>query len=470
MNPLLFTDPAFLFCFAPLVFTLYYVVPRSWQNPFLLVSSLLLYAWGEGSYVAVLLASIVINYGCGLWIGRNGKSSLRVLVLGIAANLLLLAIFKYSVFIVANMDDAIGIVAWRPFTIPKMKLPVGLSFYTFMAISYLVDIYRRRNQEEKRLVTFGTYLALFPHLIAGPIVRFNDIVEQLHHRSTSLPDVAEGIRRFVIGLGKKVLIGNTVAVTADAVFSLPREQLSTPLAWIGLICYTIQIYFDFSGYSDMAIGLARMLGFRFPENFNYPYISQSITEFWRRWHISLSTWLRDYLFFPLGTRGGGVKLARNALLVFLLCGLWHGAAWHFVMWGLFHGVFRILERTRLGSGLRLAPASVRHAYTLFVIMIGWVLFRAETIPAAGSYLAALFGIGHARLANPEITRYLPLDVLLAMLVGIVASAPLRISRPRWKWLLPLVPVAEFAALAGVFVIAVAVASAGTYHPFIYFRF
>jgi len=470
MNPLLFTDPAFLFCFAPVVFTLYFVVPRSWQNPLLLASSVVLYAWGEGGYVAVLLASLVINYGCGLWIGRNGRSSRHALVLGIAANVLLLAIFKYSAFIVANVDDAIGMAAWRPFTVPKMKLPVGLSFYTFMAISYLVDIYRRRTQEEKSLVTFGTYLALFPHLIAGPIVRFNDIAEQLHHRHTSLTDVTEGIRRFVIGLGKKVLIGNTVAVTADAIFALPRAELSTPLAWIGLICYTIQIYFDFSGYSDMAIGLARMLGFRFPENFNYPYVSQSIAEFWRRWHISLSTWLRDYLFFPLGIRGGGVKLTRNALIVFLLCGLWHGAAWHFVMWGLFHGVFRVLERTRFGAGLRFAPAPVRHLYALLVIMIGWVLFRAETMPAAGSYLAALFGIGPAHLANPEITRYLPLDVLLAMLVGIVASTPLKLLRPRWKWLLPLAPVAEFAALAGVFVIAVAVASAGTYHPFIYFRF
>jgi alginate O-acetyltransferase complex protein AlgI len=310
---------------------------------------------------------------------------------------------------------------------------------------------------------------MFPHLIAGPIVRFEDISEQLHNRAISRADVVEGIRRFVIGLGKKVLIGNTVAVTADAVFALPQERLSTPLAWIGLVCYTIQIYFDFSGYSDMAIGLARMLGFRFPENFNYPYISQSIAEFWRRWHISLSTWLRDYLFFPLGTRGRG-KLYRNALIVFLLCGLWHGPAWHFVIWGLVHGVFRVLERTKFGSVLALAPAAVRHVYALLVIMLGWVLFRAETMAAAGSYLAALFGIGDAPLADPAISRYLPLDVPLAMAAGLIASAPLRIWRPRWKWLLPLAPAAEFAALAGVFVTAVAVVSAGTYSPFIYFRF
>jgi len=219
----------------------------------------------------------------------------------------------------------------------------------------------------------------------------------------------------------------------------------------------------------MAIGLARMLGFRFPENFNYPYISQSIAEFWRRWHISLSTWLRDYLFFPLGTRGGG-KLYRNALIVFLLCGLWHGAAWHFVAWGLVHGVFRVLERTKFGTVLGVAPIAVRHAYTLLVIMLGWVLFRAETMAAAGSYLAALSGIGSTPLADPEISRYLPLDVLLAIAVGMIASVPLRIWRPRWKWVLPLAPAAEFAALACVFVIAVAVASAGTYNPFIYFRF
>jgi alginate O-acetyltransferase complex protein AlgI len=469
MNPLLFTDPTFLFCFAPVVFTSYYLVPRRWQNLFLLAASLLLYAWGEGGNIGVLLASIAINYGCGLWIGRNGKSSRHALVLGIVANLLLLVVFKYSAFIVGNVDTAIQLLGWRPLNVPKVKLPVGISFFTFMGISYLADVYQRRTQKEKSPVTFGTYLAMFPHLIAGPIVRLGDIAEQLRNRTISLADVVAGIRRFVIGLGKKVLIGNTVAVTADAVFALPREQLSTPLAWIGLVCYTIQIYFDFSGYSDMAIGLARMLGFRFPENFNYPYISQTVAEFWRRWHISLSTWLRDYLFFPLGTRSRG-KLYRNALMVFLLCGLWHGAAWHFVAWGLVHGVFRVFERSKFGSFLAVAPAPVRHVYTLLVIMLGWVLFRAETMASAGSYLAALLGMGNAPLADPQISRYLPLDVLLAMAVGMVASTPLGVSLPRWKWLLPLAPAAEFAALAGVFITAVAVASAGTYNPFIYFRF
>jgi alginate O-acetyltransferase complex protein AlgI len=469
MNPLLFTDPAFLFCFAPVVYTLYYFMPCSWQNGFLLTASLLLYAWGEGSNVGVLLASIVINYFCGLWIGRNGKSSRLVLVLGIAANLLLLAMFKYSAFIVSNADIAVQLLGWRHLSVPKVKLPVGISFFTFMAISYLADVYRRRTAQENSPITFGAYLAMFPHLIAGPIVRFEDLSEQLHKRTISRADVLEGIRRFVLGLGKKVLIGNTVAVTADAVFALPRDQLSTPLAWIGLVCYTIQIYFDFSGYSDMAIGLARMLGFRFPENFIHPYISQSIAEFWRRWHISLSTWLRDYLFFPLGTRGAG-NLYRNVLIVFLLCGLWHGAAWHFVAWGLMHGVFRILERTTFGAVLRVAPAAVRHVYTLLVIMFGWVLFRAETMAAAGSYLTALFGMGNAPLADPGIGRYLPLDVVLAMAVGMVASAPLSRWRPRWKWLLPLAPAAEFASMTCVFVTAVAVAAAGTYNPFIYFRF
>ena len=291
-------------------------------------------------------------------------------------------------------------------------------------------------------------------------MRFADIAEQLHRRTTTMADRADGARRFVIGLGKKVLIGNTVGATADAVFALSASRLNAPLAWLGLLCYTIQIYFDFSGYSDMAIGLARMLGFRFPENFNYPYVAQSIADFWRRWHISLSTWLRDYLFFPLGVRGGRAKLYRNTLIVFLLCGFWHGAAWHYVLWGLFHGAFLVLERTGLSRVLDLAPKPLRHAYALVVIMLGWVLFRAASIPAAGAYFSALAGLGGAGSTEP-IVPYLPADVVLALAAGIVASVPLRL--PRW-------PIAEFACVAAVFLASLALTSAQTFKPFIYFRF
>ncbi|MDQ6701101.1 MAG: MBOAT family protein, partial [Acidobacteriota bacterium] len=289
-------------------------------------------------------------------------------------------------------------------------------------------------------------------------------------RIVTMPEAAQGIRRFAIGLGKKVLIGNTVAMTADAIFALPAGRLSASLAWLGALCYTVQIYFDFSGYSDMAIGLAGMLGFRFPENFNYPYVSQSITEFWRRWHISLSTWLRDYLYFPLGRTGNRSKQYRNLLIVFLLCGLWHGAAWHFVIWGLFHGVFRVFERMGLTELLERAPRPVRHSYTLLVVIIGWVLFRAETVANAGAYLAAMFALGKSSSPDFELRRYLPLDVVLALAAGMVGSMPLRLLRPRWEWPHAIADTAEFAALAGIFLLAVAIASAGTYNPFIYFRF
>ncbi len=331
MNPLIFADPAFLFFFAPLVLTVHYALPRSWRNGFLLAASVLLYAWGEGRNVNVLLASMTMNFAFGILIGCGRSSRGWLLVLGVLANVLLLCAFKYLVFFVLNADVAIAWLGLTPVTVPRIRLPIGISFFTFMAISYLVDVYRREVAPEQNPATFGLYIAMFPHLIAGPIVRFKAIAAELHGRTTPTPEIALGIRRFIIGLGKKVLISNTIAPTADAMFALSADRLSAPVAWLGLVCYTVQIYFDFSGYSDMAIGLARMLGFHFPENFNYPYISQSLTDFWRRWHISLSTWLRDYLFFPLLVRGERWKLYRNVLIVFLVCGLWHGAAWHFVL-------------------------------------------------------------------------------------------------------------------------------------------
>jgi alginate O-acetyltransferase complex protein AlgI len=470
MNPLIFADPAFLFCFAPVVLTVHYALPRSWRNGFLLAASVFLYAWGEGRNITVLLASMTMNYAFGLFIGRSGSSRKWLLVFGVAANLLLLSAFKYVAFLIANADVVLGWLGLPALIVPKIRLPIGISFFTFMAISYLVDVYRREVGPERNPASFGLYIAMFPHLMAGPIVRFQDIAAELHGRITPMPEVAQGIRRFVIGLGKKVLIGNTVATTADAVFALSADRLSAPLAWVGLLCYTVQIYFDFSGYSDMAIGLARMLGFHFPENFNYPYISQSLTDFWRRWHISLSTWLRDYLLFPMPVRGGRWKVYRNVLIVFLLCGLWHGAAWHFVLWGLFNGTFLVIERLGLSNILAKSPRAIRHVYALLTVMVGFVLFRAATIPAAGAYVAAMFGLGHAPLAGDDVMRYLPLDVALALAAGMLGSTPLRTWLPRWEVPHLFVPAAEFSALTFVFVFSAAFLSAQTYHPFIYFRF
>lgn len=472
---MLFTNPAFLFCFAPIVLTLYRILPVRWRNGFLLTASIALYAWGEGRYLGVLLASIAINYGCGLAIGNQGEPRRRkfALAAGVAANLLLLGFFKYAGFAASNLNWLLQ--RWQAPLIPSPSphLPIGISFFTFMGMSYLIDLYRRQITPERSPATFGLYITLFPHLIAGPIVRFSDIAGQLSHRPLSLDQTVEGIRRFVIGLGKKMLIGNTLAVTADAVFQMPVADLSTPLAWLGALCYTFQIYYDFSGYSDMAIGLAGILGFTFPENFNYPYIAQSITEFWKRWHITLSTWFRDYVFFSLGVRGGRAILYRNLLIVFVLCGLWHGASWHFVAWGLFYGLFLVLERMGLTGFLQRRAPVVRHVYTLLTVISGWVIFRAETLSKAMAFLAAMFGFSNHELASFDRFTYLPNDVVMALILGAIGSMP---ALPYLKTLLPrpqaglALGALEFAGLASVFVAAAALAAAGTYNPFIYFRF
>jgi alginate O-acetyltransferase complex protein AlgI len=472
MNPMMFANPAFLFLFAPVVLTGYLLIPRSWRNGFLLAASLLFYAWGEGWRVEILIASLAINYGFGLAIDRTRARKLA-LFSGVVFNLLFLGLFKYTSFAIGNLDWVLARFGLPSLTDPALPLPVGISFYTFMGISYLVDTYRRDIHAEPSPTVFGLYITLFPHLIAGPIVRYSDIAAQLHARSTRASEIVQGIRRFIIGLGKKLLIGNTLAATADTIFQLKPGELSTLVAWIGILCYALEIYYDFSGYSDMAIGLARMFGFRFPENFNYPYTSQSITEFWRRWHMSLSTWLRDYLFFPLGVRGGRWVLCRNLLIVFLLCGLWHGAAWHFVAWGLFYGAFLVLERMGLLSILRTWPAPPRHVYALLVVVTGWVLFRADTLHYAGSYLAAMSGFAPSPGSAYDLWRFLPADVVLALVAGVIGSMPVAglLGRFRAKpGLGTLWAGAEFAVLALVFLFAAALSAAGTYRPFIYFRF
>ena len=467
MNPLLFTDPAFLFCFGPIVFTLYHLIPSVFRNAFLLFASLTLYFWGDGNNVMALLAAIAINYCFGRMISRKTQDSSRVLLcVGVTANLLLLSGFKYAAFLVVNLNAVLTLAGVAALPVPHIRLPVGLSFFIFMGISYLVDIYRKEAIAGKSPIDFALYLSLFPHIIAGPIVRYKDLVRQINCRTISASRFTYGIKRFVIGLGKKIMIGNTVAQSADAIFVLQPDQLSAPVAWLGALCYTLQIYFDFSGYSDMAIGLAQMLGFRFPENFNYPYISQSISEFWKRWHISLSTWLRDYLFFSLSQRRRRWTIFKNSLIVFAVCGLWHGASWHFVIWGVYHGIFRALEAAGLSAYLKKLPSVLRHSYLLMVVIIGWVIFRAESLTVAGIYLASMFGMNRSPFVASDIRQYLPLDVLLAMLAGIAGSAPLRLrNRKRLDS-----AAVEIAALAFLFLVAIATAAAGTYNPFIYFRF
>ena len=437
MNPLIFTDPAFLFFFAPIVLTGYWIIPAAWRNGVLLAASLFLYAWGEARYVAVLGASILINWLGGLAIVHFRQRRLALLV-GIGANLALLGLFKYAAHYTG------------------FRLPAGISFYTFMGISYLVDLYRRDLPAAASLGRVGLLLAMFPHLIAGPIVRMTELREQFEARFWNPQMFASGARRFVIGLGKKVLIANTLSSVPDAVFG--AQAVPAAYAWLGLVSYTLQIYFDFSGYSDMAIGLAAMLGFRFPENFHYPYVSRSITEFWRRWHMTLSNWLRDYLFFPLGVRGGPLLLVRNLMIVFFVCGLWHGASWNFIAWGLWHGMLLSLEQLGLKSALRRAPLALQSFYTLGAVAMGWVLFRSATIPAAWGFVKSLAGLGGKPLLDAQ---FLGPATYVALAAGVIAAVP---------WPVKLPHLLEFALLSLVFVAAVAGIAGDTYKPFIYFRF
>jgi alginate O-acetyltransferase complex protein AlgI len=356
----------------------------------------------------------------------------------------------------------------------EIPLPLGISFYTFHSLSYLIDVYRKDVRAERSIRDLAVYISMFPQLIAGPIIRYKTIAGELHKPIISLDRFATGISYLVIGLGQKVLIANTVAASADAIFALPLDQLSAPLAWLGIVCYTLQIYFDFGGYSNMAIGLGLMIGFSYPINFNYPYISKSMTEFWRRWHISLSSWFRDYLYIPLGgNRVSPWRTYLNLWTVFLLCGLWHGAAWNFVVWGAAHGGFLVLERTGFGRLLERMHPWLRHVYVMLAVMATWVLFRADSFGAAAHYFAALAGLGKGAMLAPPVHRFLGIDVILAIVAGIVASGPYgaRVMERLGSVLrIGEVQVGQLAGLAVLFGFVAMSLAGGAYNPFIYFRF
>jgi len=363
-------------------------------------------------------------------------------------------------------------VGAQPVAVPRVLLPIGISFFTFHAISYVVDVYRRDATAQKSPVHAALYLLLFPQLIAGPIIRYRDLAEQLARRTVTLDDFAAGVRRFVVGLAKKILIANVVAGPADRIFAMPPDQLSAAHAWLGVACYTLQIYFDFSGYSDMAIGLGRMFGFRFPENFRWPYVAESVQDFWRRWHISLSTWFRDYLYVPLGgNRASPGRTYVNLVIVFFLCGLWHGAAWTFVVWGLFHGLFLVLERLGVARALTRVPRAVRHTYLLLVVMAGWVFFRADSLAGAAAMLAAMAGFGSAAPTPFAVGWYLTPELVLILLAGAIGSTPWTRTLARegaggW-WALDY---ARAAAITAMFAASMMQLASRAYNPFIYFRF
>ena len=450
---MLFSANVFLFAYLPIVLLTYYLSPRWLRNPVLFLVSLFFYGWGEPVYVLLMIGDIVLNYVCGLWILRQrsqGMTGRSALVWAIILNLLLLGYFKYANFFLGIFGIHIG----------SISLPIGISFYIFQSMSYVIDVYREEVPVQKNPLTFGTYVTLFPQLIAGPIVRYRDVADQMDNRRETIAGFASGVMLFIVGLSKKVLIANSVG----NLWNLLQAETGTLAAWVGLLCYTLQIYFDFSGYSDMARGLGRMLGFEFLENFNYPYISSSITEFWRRWHISLSTWFKEYVYIPLGgNRKGLSRQIINICVVWLLTGLWHGASWNFVLWGAYYAVFLIVEKAFLLKILGMIPGFVRHTYTMFLVMIGWALFYFEDISALGGFIVKLFTPAQTQNMG-LILGYLPF-----LTVACIAATPLA------KDLLSgrdtaLVRYGKIAAAAVATVLCVAALACNSYNPFIYFRF
>jgi alginate O-acetyltransferase complex protein AlgI len=480
---MVFSSKLFLMWFLPFVLLMYYIVPRKAKNWVLLFASLAFYAEGEKFFTIVMLGSIAMNYVFGLWVHRRKQKELGLrlpLTISVACNLAVLAVFKYANFVVENINVAFAQLGWSPIEVTNIPLPIGISFFTFQAMSYVIDVARGDGEVQKRPDHLGLYISMFPQLIAGPIVRYRDVAEQIHTRQETRNGFVEGIRRFVIGLGKKTIIADTMARIVDSVFDVPMTSMSVDVAWLVMICYALQIYFDFSAYSDMAIGLGRMFGFKFLENFNYPYISSSITEFWRRWHISLSSWFRDYLYIPLGgNRVAKWKTYRNLVLVFFLCGLWHGASWNFVIWGMFHGSLLVVERLVRGRipGI-LKPLG--HLYVICAVLVGWVFFRAVTFAEGAQIVQAMFGFGAAMNGKIMALSYLDNWTTLILFAALLGATPIipylselaeRLAEQRKTRVAGCsLRAAGWFALYPTFMLVIALLCAGSYNTFIYFRF
>ena len=462
---MLFSSLTFLFCFLPATVGLYYLIRKELRNVILLLASIFFYAWGEPKYLPVIFTTITISYIGAIVIERFKHKKLW-LTLFLLLDLSWLFYFKYTNFFLENLSLLFN-KQWSL----KVVLPLGISFYTFQAISYLVDVYRGEVKAQKNYLKIALYICLFPQLIAGPIVKYHDAADQIDNRKETLDQVYYGVRRFVIGLAKKVLIANTVGKIADQIFTLPMNEINTPVAWLGAISYTFQIYYDFSGYSDMAIGLGAIFGFKFLENFNYPYISKSITEFWRRWHMSLSTWFRDYLYIPLGgNRKGQTRTYINLMIVFLLTGFWHGASWIFIAWGLWNGILILFEK-KTGWGLKEAKLTKRvfyHFYTIFAFIIGWVLFRSETLKQGVNYLANMAGFTSGNEVYTRVSHYLNRYDCLVLAVAILCATPV-LKKVLCEKNILMETVINI-ILAFLFVMCISELGANTYNPFIYFRF
>ncbi len=459
---MVFSSISFLYYFLPAVLAVYFLVPWKWKNGVLLIASLFFYGWGEPKLLALMVFTIVLFYICGLAIARSEKRKKLWFGISVVISLVLLALFKYADFFISSVNAATGL----SLPLLKLALPVGISFYTFQCLSYTIDVYRGNVPPQKNPISFGAYVALFPQLIAGPIVRYVDVARELDSRKSTWQDVSLGLRRFLVGLGKKVILADNFAL----LMKLFREsgQPSVLFYWMYAIAFTLNIYFDFSGYSDMAIGLGRILGFHFIENFDYPYLSGSISEFWRRWHMSLGSWFRDYVYIPLG--GNRVSRGRwvfNILVVWMLTGLWHGAAWNFVLWGLLFAVLLLAEKWI--PGLKKLPGVFRHGYVLLAVVLSFVLFNAESLSQAAGDFAGLFGFANLPLVTEETLYYLRSFALLFVL-GIVGATPIvkqagnRIAQSK------AAPVLEWAWMTALLLVATAYLVDGSFSPFLYFRF
>ena len=463
---MVFSGLPFLFFYLTVVLLVYKLTPLKLRNLFLLLASLFFYGWGEPVYIVIMFLSTAVDYTHGMlvekWRADDRKARMAV-ASSVFFNLLILVFFKYYDFLAGSINAITGL----HLPILGIPLPIGISFYTFQTMSYTIDVYRKDAPVQKNIITFGTFVTLFPQLIAGPIIQYKSVAEQLKHREEGLGKFVSGVERFSVGLAKKVLLANAIGKLWDVFLATQVEELTVVGAWLGLAAYAFQIYFDFSGYSDMAVGLGRMFGFEFMENFNYPYISKSIVEFWKRWHISLTNWFREYLYFPLGgSRCSRAKWIRNILIVWTLTGIWHGAGWNFLLWGLYYAVWMLAERLFWGKYLEKLPAVVQHVYTMVIVLIGWGLFAIEDMGQLGGYLATCFGAGRFIDAATlyQLRSYLPMLVIL-----VFASTPLasklyrRLGEDTQAVVRPVLVLASLVLCTASLVDA-------SYNPFLYFRF
>ncbi|MEA3504714.1 MAG: MBOAT family O-acyltransferase [Bacteroidota bacterium] len=483
---MLFSSLIFLYTFLPIVLLLYYFADKKYQNKLLLIASLVFFAWGGVSYTLILISSLIINYISGVLINKfDGKSTAKViLTIGIILNLATLGVFKYASFVVENLNYLINLYSDYKIDDPGIILPLGISFYTFQAMSYIIDVYRKEAEVQKNFFKLALYISFFPQLIAGPIVRYQNIADQLTNRKKHLTNLSFGIQRFALGLGKKVLLANQFGLVADKAFSLPVMEINSSTAWIGVLAYTMQIYFDFSGYSDMAIGLGRMFGFNLPENFNFPYMAKSMREFWQRWHITLSVWFKNYLYFPLGgSKKGKNRTIINLLIIFFATSIWHGASWNFVIWGMTHGVFMMLERLGLGKIIEKMWRPFQHIYAMLIIIVTRVFFKADTFDYAWGYFTELFTFNFNEIHFLLSSDVLNIKFLIVSIIGILSSthfwlfiekklnSRIRILNNELQYHIKIISNISISFIVAFSIILCTMMLLNdSYNPFIYFRF